>query len=67
MTGKSCLRCGVRKQVVPDEHGFHWCGRCYFLTRIEAAGGVDQFERYLHVKARKSIAARIREYTEGTP
>ena len=70
-----CIRCGTTENIVPDEHGFDWCGRCYFLTRIEAAGGIDQLERYLQVKARRGIvvyvrgertlAERIREYTDG--
>lgn len=64
MTG-ACIRCGTTDHVVPDEYGFGWCPRCYGKTRADVEVGLRQLERYLAVKARKSVTARIREYTDG--
>lgn len=59
-----CVACGTPQDVVPDDHGFHWCGRCWFVARVEVARGLAELERYLAVKARRSLVNRVRQYTE---
>jgi hypothetical protein len=60
-----CIACGTTQDVVPDDHGFYWCGQCWFVLRVQVARGFAELGRYLEVKARRrSVAERVREYTE---